>query len=238
MRNEMSDEDRVARVREALSADPDVGPQARRIRVRPGDPWRIEGEVQSIAARRKAVRVARKALPGEVVEDAVRLDPEIRRSDEGLAEAVREAMRAEPAFSAIPVIEPGARPPAADKPWIGVMVHDGVVHLGGRLDPAGRSLAEALAWETASCRDVVNLITQEQKSKGYDEEIASAIRTLVGEHTELFGQQLRVHSSHGEVTLEGELRSAQQRGIAVGLCWLIPEVREVRDHTRVPGEPS
>lgn len=229
MSSTMSEQGQITAILKALASDPEVGPFAERIRLRPGDPWRIEGEVGSVAARRKAVRVARRSAPGLSFEDAVRLEREICRSDQGLARAVREALRTEPVFQGVPVVEPGVRPPAAEQPWIGVIAHDGVVYLGGRLDLAGRSVAEALAWETAACSDVVNLISREPDPGRFDEAVAEAVHTLVAEHPALFGQRIAVSSAHGEITLEGEVSDPRQREIAVGLCWLIPEVREVHD---------
>lgn len=228
----MSEEnDRVVRVRHALAADPDVGPEVDRIAVTPGDPWRISGEVASVAARRKAVRVASEALPSVDFADEVRLARRIQRSDEGLAQATWAAIRAEPAFAGIPLIQPGAGPPAANRPWIGVLVHDGVVYLGGRLNPARRALAEALAWETRACSDVVNLISREPADPGQaiDAPAAEAIQILVARHPGLLGRRLAVGADHGEVTLRGTVGDAQQRALALGLCWLIPEVRAVHD---------
>lgn len=222
---------RVAQVRHALAADPDVGPDVDRIAVTPGDPWRISGEVASVAARRKAVRVASEALPSVDFADEVRLARRTRRSDEVLARATRAAIRAESAFADIPLIQPGAHPPAANRRWLGVLVHDGVVYLGGRLNPAGRALAEALAWETGACSDVVNLISREPADPGQaiDAAAAEAIQILVARHPGLLGRRLDVDADHGEVTLRGTVGDAQQRALALGLCWLIPEVRAVHD---------
>jgi osmotically-inducible protein OsmY len=236
MRNDISQSEVVSAVRDALAADPEVGPWASHMRVSPGDPWRIDGEVGSVAARRKAVRVARRVLPTVDFADGVRLTPRIHRPDEVLADNVRVALRAESAFAEVPVIEPGTRPPPPQAPWIGVLAHDAVVYLGGRLDSAGRSLAEALAWETAACADVVNLISRERRTGSLDNAITEALNTLMAEHRGLFWQRIRVGASRGEITLRGQVEEPGQRAVAVGLCWLVPDVLAVHDQLKTVGE--
>ena len=221
--------DLIARVRRALASDADVGPDADHITVTPGDPWRIGGEVGSVAARRKAARVAARALPGVCFADEVRLERRIRCSDEGLLQAIWAAIEAEPAFAGIPLIQPGARPPAANRPWIGVMAHGGVIYLGGRLDAAERSLAEGLAWETAACSDVVNLISRESGGSGSDAAAEEAVQILVERHPALLGRRLEVGATHGVIRLRGKVGDDKERTLALGLCWLIPEVQEVHD---------
>jgi osmotically-inducible protein OsmY len=216
-------------VRQAFADDPDIAPHADALHIEPGDPWRVSGEVGSVVARRKAVRVARRTLPGEDFEDGVRLSPALRRSDESLCAALLEALRHEPAFAEVPVLETGERPPHHDAHWIAVMVRDGSVYLGGRLDLAGRSLAEGIAWETGACCDVRNLISHEPARADPDDELASAVKTLIEQHTTLDPVSVAVSVDHGEVELTGEVPDPRQRETLVGLCWLLPGVAEVRD---------
>jgi len=221
--------EQVARVRQAFAGDADLGPFVNDLRIEAGDPWRISGEVESVAARRKAVRVARRTLPGADVEDGVRLSPTLRRSDDGLAEALAQALREEPAFAAIPVLETGQAPPRHDAPWIAVLVHDGTVYLGGYLDLAGKSLAESIAWETGSCCDVRNLIHHAPGRDDPDHELASAVKTLIDQHTSLDPATIAVTVDHGVVELAGDVAAPRQREAAVRLCWLVPGVAAVRD---------
>jgi osmotically-inducible protein OsmY len=226
---------RVAAVREAFEHDPEIGPYADDLRIDPGRPWRISGEVGSVVARRKAVRVARGALPGEDFEDGVRLGPAERRSDDGLREALVDALRDEPAFADVPVLETGKRPPHHDRHWIAVMVRGGNVYLGGRLDLAGKSLAEGIAWETGACCDVKNLISREPDESDPDDALASAVKTLIEQHTTLDPQAVAVSVEHGEVALDGEVAERNQRETLVGLCWLLPGVAEVHDRLEPAG---
>lgn len=236
MGHDVNKPEAVAAVRDALEADPEVGPWASGIRVSIGDTWRIEGEVGSVAARRKAVRIARRILPTVDFADGVRVTPRLRRSDEALAASVREAFQSEPAFVKVPVVESGTRPPPANSPWIGVLAHDSVVYLGGRLDAARRSMAEALAWKTAACADVVNMISAEPRKGGFDGAITEALHILLTEHPGLFGQHIRVGVSHGEISLYGKVEESGQRVVAAGLCWLVPEVRAVHNHLETVDE--
>ena len=229
----MNEAKAISELRRACAADPDLAPFADHITLKAGDPWRIEGEVGSIAAKRKAVRAARRVLPGIEIEDGVLLDRSKRRSDAALAAVLRDALRTEPAFSGVPVVEAGSRPPALQEPWIGVVVRDGIIYLGGRLDLAGKSLAEGLAWETGACCDVRNLINHESKILDADEDIAEAVRVLIGEHPRLGGQPIAVAVKNGEVTLQGGVSDPDQRAVATSLCWFVPMVRDVHDRLAV-----
>lgn len=229
----MDDIQAIEELRRAFASDPDLAPVADSIRVILGEQWRIEGEVGSIAAKRKAVRVARRVLPGIEFEDGLILDRRKRQSDEGLAEALREALRAEPAFADVPILDPGSHPPPLQRPWIGVMVRNGAIYLGGRLDLAGKALAEGLAWETGACCDVKNLINHENKRPHLDEDIVRAVGTLIAEHPQLKESHIQVRASGGEVTLDGTLAEPDQRAIATALCWFVPNVREVHDRLAV-----
>lgn len=230
---------RIDAVRNAFAQDPDIAPHAGDLRIEPGDPpghpWRISGEVGSVIARRKAVRVARGALPGEDVEDGVRLHPVVRRSDDGLRAALVDALRGEPAFAGVPVRETGERPPDHDVHGIAVMVRDGVVYLGGRLDLAGSSLAEGIAWETGACCDVRNLISHEPPDEDPDDALASAVETLIAQHTAVDPIAVAVRVRNGKIDLEGEVPDPRQRATLVGLCWLLPGVAEVHDRLAPAG---
>ncbi len=226
----MSQAQQIAGIREALAQDADTAPFAGQIEVRPGEPLRLEGEVGSIAARRKAVRVARRAVPSVEIEDGVRLARAIRQSDQELAAVVRAALREEPALPGVQVLEPGAHPPPLDQNWIGATARDGVIYLGGWLnDLAAKAVAEGLAWETGACRDVRNLICHEPRCNQFDDEIAQAIDTLIREHPQLAGQSIEVAVSHAQATLSGVVETAEQQETAKSLCWFVPAVREVHD---------
>lgn len=224
----------IVRVREALAADPDTHPFAHQLRIETGDPWRITGEVTSIAARRKAARVARRAIPAMEIEDGVRLAREIRQSDDNLAATLREALREEPALQGVSVLEPGSRPPPLEKTWIGVRARDGILYLGGWLDNlAAKAVAEGLAWETGACRDVKNFISHEPLSTCFDDEITSALRTLIDEHPRLPSQSIEVSVEKGVVIMKGVVTDPAQRGLAKSLGWFVPAVRDVQDYLRL-----
>lgn len=216
-------------VHQAFADDADIAPYADALSIDAGDPWRVSGDVGSVVARRRAVRVARRALPGQDVEDGVRLSPVVTRSDSALSAALQKALNDEPAFSDVPVLETGQRPPQHDAHYIAVMVRDGIVYLGGRLDLAGKSLAEGIAWETGACSDVHNLISREPGSADPDDELAVAVRTLIEQHTALEPEAVVVTVERGEVELRAEIDNTRQRDTLVSLCWLLPGVSDVND---------
>jgi osmotically-inducible protein OsmY len=226
----MKTSDQMASVRDALFGDPEVRAYAPGLSVRAGDPWRIEGEVGSLAAKRKAARLVRRALVSSSVEDGVTLARSILRSDEELARVLVEALGAEQALASVRVLPTGVPQGRIDQPWIGVMIRDGLVYLGGRVDHlAQKAVAEGIAWETEACSDVRNHIWHESPGVRMDGEIAAGIRTLVGEHPDLEGEDIRIEVRGGEVTLGGRVREPAQRETAKGLCWSVPAVAQVHD---------
>ncbi|MFP4076427.1 MAG: BON domain-containing protein [Halochromatium sp.] len=143
-------------VRKAWYADPDIGDLAERLHLLPQETepayqWRVVGEVPSIAARRKATRLAREVLATAEIADDVSLEPAIRESDDALAAELRNALRAEPLLSEVRVIDSGERPPALEQPWLGEATLIGTVS-----DDKKRQLAESLCWFAPHVRAVDN----------------------------------------------------------------------------------
>ncbi|MCF7989560.1 MAG: BON domain-containing protein [Thiohalocapsa sp.] len=222
------------RLHKALANDPDTRPFADRIHLLPGEPWRIEGQVDSIAARRKVIRLARKSLPTGYIEDGVTLSPALSQSDEDLAKAVRDALREDSSLAGVRVLEPGMHPPPVNRPWVGVLVRDGIVHLGGWLHShADKAVAEGLAWETNAARDVDNLIHCEPRRPRSDADIAEAAMTLIHDNEALKDQPIRVDVDPGSAPLHGQVEDAQRRSLARTLCWFVPAVRQVEDDLSV-----
>lgn len=229
-------------VREAWQADPDIGDLAERLHLLPRetDPdcqWRVVGEVPSIAARRKATRLAREVLATAEIEDDVSLEPAIRESDDALAAELRDALRAEPLLSEVRVIDSGERPPALEKTWIGVIASAGIIHLGGWVPERSlAALAEGVAWETNACRDVHNLIRYQPLNESPDQAVAEAATILMREHPRLADQPIHVELRLGEATLIGTVSDDKKRQLAETLCWFAPHVRAVDNQLEISGE--
>lgn len=234
--------DPASAVRLAWQADPDIGTLAERLHLIPHDAdadleWRVVGDVPSIAARRKATRLAREALANAAIEDAVRLEPAIRESDAALAHEVRATLRAEPRLKQVHVIDSGERPPTTDQPWIGVIASSGIIHLGGWVpELSSATLAEGVAWESAACRDVRNLISYQPLKEDRDQAIADAATTLMREHPTLNDQPIKVEVERGEATLTGTVADPDKLVLAETLCWFAPNVREVHNNLEIAGE--
>jgi osmotically-inducible protein OsmY len=234
--------DQVSAVRLAWQADPDIGVLADHLHLMPHDAdadldWRVVGDVPSIAARRKATRIARETLANAAIEDAVRLEPAIRESDRALADEVRKTLRAEPLLDKVRIIDSGERPPTADQPWIGVIASSGIIHLGGWVPELSiAALAEGIAWETAACRDVRNLISYQPLHEDRDQAIADAATMLMREHPTLGDQPIKVGVERGSATLTGTVADADKLRLAEALCWFAPNVREVHNNLEIAGE--
>lgn len=234
--------EQIAAVRAAWQADPDIGDLADRLHITPNDTgasgsWLVIGDVPTIAARRKAPRLARGVLATGEVEDRVFLEPAICESDEALAREVRTTLRSEPQLEAIRVLECGSRPPTHKQPWIGVIVHSGIIHLGGWVPEFSiAALAEGVAWETCATRDVLNLIRYRPPEENRDEAIAAATTTLMREHPRLGDQPIHVEVRNCRATLSGCVSDDAKLRLAESLCWFAPQVIEIDNQLEISGE--
>jgi osmotically-inducible protein OsmY len=224
----------MTRLHDALAADPDTAPCLDQFSIQAGSPWQIGGTVDSIAARRKAIWIARRVLPEVDHEDRVRLTQEVHKDDHELAQNLRERFEVEPLLQDISILEPGAHPPPLNQPWIGVMVNHGVVYLGGRVeDHTIKGVAEGLAWDTRACSDVVNMICHAPRCNLFDDDMAEAVQTLIRNHPRLAEQQIEVSVKDGVVSLRGEISDPLHRELAKSLSWFVPSVLEVEEQLRV-----
>jgi hypothetical protein len=230
----------VAAIRNALIADPEVGSLSDQLWIIPGDPWYIAGEVPDIAVRRSAVRVARQALPRVRIEDRVRLIPRILLADEALATMLRMLLRKEPLLEGVQIVDAGQHPPGPTQPWIGILVHQGVISLGGWVESQEAvALAEGLAWETKACRDVRNLIRHDLSGEngGHDDAaLAAAATRLIRGHPVLNDQPIQVRVEGGEATLSGDVADGSQRHLAETLCWFVAPLQAVHNALEISGE--
>jgi osmotically-inducible protein OsmY len=95
---------------------------------------------------------------------------------------------------------------------IEVAVHDGVIALEGRvISLSHKRMAGVLAWWTPGCRDVLNSLDVQPPEEDNDAEVSDALRLVLEMDPLVQAVQVRVDCRNYVVTLEGCVRTQEER---------------------------
>lgn len=202
----------------------------------------LEGEVEHITAKKRALEVAA-ALPGVAgIVDRLRLVPARRMEDGDIRDHVCNALLAENLLSVFTVraVVKGTpelvRGAGQGEGRIDVEVTDGVVVLNGAVPSlSAKRLAGVLAWWVPGSREVVNGIEITPPEEDNDDEVVDAIRLVLEKNPFINASQVRVTCRNYSVTLEGIVKSEAQRQMAEADCWYVFRVDRVTNLLRVEG---
>lgn len=220
----------AARVRAAYQRATAVNVHEWPLSVDANDQVVLSGTTPDIAAKRRAVKVAREVVGDRPLVDRLRVAVTRERPDNELRQAVLHRLMTEPVFLETPLREP----PEDTDGGILVEAHDGTVRLRGEVKSLShRRLAEVLAWWTPGVADVDNRLHVAPPEEDSDDELADALRIVLEKESALDRGQLRVTVSDRVVTLEGLVRSEANRRVAIWDCWYVPGVHDVRDELTV-----
>ncbi len=195
----------------------------------------LEGEVESVAAKRIALERAG-AIPGpRGVVDRLKVAPARRMGDGEIRDAVRDGLAGELALSecAIAVRDAGALKTVREAPkespcTIQIAVEDGTVTLDGRVGSlAQKRLAGVLAWWVPGTRDVVNGIEVSPAQEDNDFEIVDAVRAALEKDRMVDAGEIRVGARRGIVMLEGLAIDQRQKEMAENDAWYVFGVNDV-----------
>ncbi len=201
----------------------------------------LEGEVESIVAKRRAYECARHVPGVDGIMDRLCVRPSEPRGDGAIRASIARALLDEPTLRdcMLHVYHKGImetlRVPPGGKDVIGVTVVDGVVELTGHVGSLShKQLAGALAWWAPGCRDVQNTMAIEPPEAGNDGEIADALR-LVLEKDPLMphADDLGIDVRQNVVTLSGVVTTAEERRQAEYNAWYLVGVRDVVNRIEV-----
>ena len=195
----------------------------------------LEGEVEGIMAKKKALEVAA-ALPGvSGIVDRLRLVPARRMEDGEIRDHVCNALMAENLLSSCAIWAMVKGKPEAIRDavqgaegTIDVEINDGVVLLNGAVPSlSAKRVAGVLAWWVPGSRDVVNGIEVAPPEEDNDDEVVDAIRLVLEKNPFINPSQIRVTCRNYSVTLEGIVKSEIQRQMAEADCWYVFRVDRV-----------
>jgi osmotically-inducible protein OsmY len=200
----------------------------------------MEGEVEHIMAKKRALEVAA-AVPGVAgIVDRIRLAPATAMEDGEVREHVCNALLAENllASCAIWALVKGKPEVVRESDGaigsIDVEVRDGVVVLNGAVTSlSAKRLAGVLAWWVPGSRDVVNGLDVSPPQEDNDDEVVDAVRLALEKDPFVNASQTRVRCSNYTVTLEGLVKNEVQRRMAEADAWYVFRVDRVTNLLRL-----
>ncbi len=201
----------------------------------------IEGDVQDIASKRRALARVAGLRRDRALVDRVQVAPAEAMQDGTIRDHLRDALVGEPVFRecTLRLVYDAREEVARDAgEWergsICARVASGVVAFEGRVPSLShKRLAEALAWWVPGVRDVRNDLAVSPPEEDTDDEISDAVRLVLEKEPLLDAAQLRVDTRGGEVVLHGAVPSDEQRAIAERDAWFVPGVREVKNQVEI-----
>lgn len=231
-----AEEEIVKRVRAALEYEPRVNLHSHPVRVSvEAGAVVLEGEVESIAARKRALRLAAAVEGVRGVVDRLHVVPSQHRGDGEIRDALTTLLLAEPELRdcSMRVLAKGRAETLRDVPdgragAIDLAVEDGVVTLEGTvISLSHKRLVGVLAWWTAGCRDVVNSLDVVPPEEDNDGEVMDALGLVFEIDPVVRHDQITVSCRNGAVTLSGAVGTEEERRRAELDAWALFAVDDV-----------
>jgi osmotically-inducible protein OsmY len=200
----------------------------------------LEGEVDSIAAKKLALEIAAAAPKIRGVVDRVRVAGE-PRGDGAIRTSLSESMLREPELRTCTIrlrakgrVET-LRNVAADSVGdIEIAVENGRIALEGSvISLSHKRLAGVLAWWTPGRRDVVNSLEVAPSEEDNDAEVVEALRIVLEADPMIDPDRVTVRCRDYVVTLEGLLRSEEEKRRAEFDAWALFGVDDVLNRIAV-----
>ena len=231
-------------VKAALEVDPRVDLHRFPIQVvTDGDgQWRLEGEVESIVAKRVALVHAQRVCGSDRVIDALRLMPTEARGDGEIRDAFARGLQQQPELRNCTVRQQNRGKlelvQEAHGDWpsgeIGIGVDGGVLTVDGKvISLSHRRMIEAIGWWTPGCRDVVNRLQVVPAEEDNDDELADAVRLVFEMDPLIHADQIGIRAERGVVTLAGLLQRDEERRMAEMDAWSVNGVTDVHNRIQV-----
>lgn len=193
----------------------------------------LEGEVEQIAAKKKALELAAAVKGVTGIVDRLRLVPAAPMEDGEIRVHVCNALLAENLLAscsirAIVKKNPEVVRGEGVRGSIDVEAEDGVVILNGAVASLSeKRLAGVLAWWVPGSRDVVNGIEVVPPEEDNDDEVVDAVRLVLEKDPFVNAAQVKVTCRSFAVTIEGVVKNGTQREMVEADCWFVFRVDRV-----------
>ena len=236
----------VREVHAALQRDPRVDLRRHPIVIEyePDGSLVLQGETQSLAAKKIALELAASIRGSRGIVDRLRVAPAQPMGDGAIRDHLRAAMLQEGAFTHYRMQTgeehrvTAAVEAAADRgDYLEIAVADGVVTLDGQVESLShKRLAGLLAWWVPGTRDVVNGIEVKPFEEDNDDEITAAVTIALEKDRLVSADSIKVSTRNSVVTLEGVAPNRRQAEMAEADAWYIFGVDGVINHLRAARE--
>ncbi len=203
----------------------------------------LDGEVPDVAAKKLALELAGAVEGVRGVIDRLHVAPAERRGDGAIRDVLCHFLLREPVLRncAIRVrvkggIETLRAVPGDGSGAIEAEVREGMITLDGAvISLSHKRIAGVLAWWTPGCRDVVNSLDVQPPEEDNDAEVVDALRLALEMDPLVQADQIQASCRGYVVTLEGYVRSAEERRQAEHDAWCLFAVDRVINRIAVRG---
>lgn len=233
--------DVIEQIRARFRSEPGFGPRGHLALDLTDRTLLIEGEVASVAVKKRLLRCAAAHPAVDGIVDRLRVAPAQRMGDKQIRDLVCDALIQEPALREVAVRERTddgvatvREPPAECRGEICLSVRDGVVALDGIVPSrTHQRLAGVLAWWVPGSRDVINGVGLPAAEADSDEETTDAVRIVLEKDPFVNASQVRVTTHDSIVTLEGIVPKEAEREMAELDAWYVFGVDGVENRIEV-----
>ncbi len=205
----------------------------------------MEGEVADIAAKKLALEAAGAIEGTRGVIDRLRVLPSERRGDGAIRDSFANFLlnanelrncTIRTIRAANGKLETLREAPPDGSGSIDFEVNDGIITLDGTvISLSHKRLAGVLAWWTPGCRDVVNSLDVVPQEEDTDYEVIDAVRLVLEMDPFVQPEQIDVKCSNNVVTLEGYVRTNDERRRAELDAWYVFAVARVINNLELLG---
>lgn len=211
-----------------------------------GDVVTLSGKVEHIAAKRRAVLVARSVGGVRAVIDRLLLEVAEPMGQDEILQHVRNALYEEPVLCNYSLIalnkkdeKEVVRAPAEAAGEIIVMVdEDGRVTLGGQVGSLSHCrLSEVLTWWVPATTDVINDLEVVPPEQDNDGEILDAVELALEKDHLLSTADMTLGCKDAVITLSGGIPTGKQKLLAEYDAWYVSGVKDV-DNQLIPVDPA
>ena len=236
----------VKQVRAALENEPRINVHRHPVRVAvASEAVVLEGEVGSIAAKKRAMRLAAAVDGVRGVVDRLHVAPAEHRGDGEIRDALTGLLLGELELRdcAMRVRVKGAMETLRDVPSrsagaIELAIDDGVVTLEGTvISLSHKRLVGVLAWWAPGSRDVINSLEVVPPEEDNDGEIIDALGLVYEVDPVVRHDMINISCHDGVVTLSGAVATEAERARAEFDAWALFAVDEVDNRMEVRAVP-
>lgn len=230
----------VREVHAALERDPRIDLRRHPIVIeyQPDGSLVLQGETESLAAKKIALELAASIRGSRGIVDRLRVAPAQPMGDGAIRDHLRAAILQEGAFAQCRIQTAEERPEGAALEavadagnFIEIAVADGVVTLDGQVESLShKRLAGLLAWWVPGTSDVVNGIEVKPYEDDSDDEITDAVTMALEKDRLVTHDSIKVGTRNSVVTLEGVVPNRRQAEMAEADAWYIFGVDGVVNH--------